>query len=68
MWVLAQEIEKVFSYAVQTDASGIKTVQYSALLSPIIEAIHELNNLIDDQSQKAINQSEHITQLEKRSQ
>jgi hypothetical protein len=65
MWVLAQEIEDIFSYAVQTDKTGIKTVQYTALLAPIIDAIQELNNLIDEQTQKAINQSAHITQLEK---
>jgi Chaperone of endosialidase len=47
LWVLAQEIEKVFANAVSTDTNGKKTVQYSALLAPIIEAIKELHTHID---------------------
>jgi trimeric autotransporter adhesin len=48
LWLLAQEVEKVFKEAVSTDKDGNKTVQYSALLAPIIEAIHELNSLVDE--------------------
>jgi uncharacterized delta-60 repeat protein len=47
MWVLAQEIEKVFKEAVETDENGMKAVQYTALLAPVIEAIHELHTNID---------------------
>ena len=47
LWVLAQEIEKIFADAVATDVNGKKTVQYNALLAPIIEAIKELNTQID---------------------
>ncbi len=48
LWLLAQEVEKVFKDAVSTDKDGNKTVQYNALLAPIIEAIHELNSALDE--------------------
>lgn len=47
--VIAQELEKVYPELVRTDASGIKTVQYSSLVAPLIEAVKaqqkEINNL-----------------------
>lgn len=65
MWVLAQEIEKVFADAVSTDPSGTKTVQYTALIAPILEALKELHSIVDEQTHKAMTQSEKITELEK---
>lgn len=65
MGVLAQEIEKSFAYAVQTDKQGIKTVQYTALIAPLTEAIKELNSIIDTQLQQALEQADHISSLEK---
>lgn len=66
MWVLAQEIEKVFAEAVRTDKNGIKTVQYNSLIAPIIQAINELNSMIDTQLEKANKQADHITTLEQK--
>lgn len=66
MWVLAQEIEKVFTEAVRTDTNGIKTVQYNSLIAPIIQAINELNSMIDIQLEKAHKQANDITILEKK--
>ncbi len=47
--VIAQELEKVYPELVNTDASGIKSVQYSSLVAPLIEAVKaqqkEINNL-----------------------
>lgn len=66
MWVLAQEIEKVFADAVRTDTNGTKTVQYNALIAPILEAIKELNTLIDSHIEKANKQANDITKLEQK--
>lgn len=66
MWVLAQEVEKVFGDIVKNDVDGIKSVQYNALIAPIIEAINELNIMIDTQLEKANKQANHITTLEQK--
>lgn len=66
MGVLAQEIEKVFADAVSTDVDGYKTVQYTALLAPIIEAIHEINASIDADMAHAQEQKTRIDALEKK--
>jgi len=42
--VIAQEIEKVFPQVVSTDGSGYKSVAYSSLVAPLIEAVKELKS------------------------
>jgi hypothetical protein len=42
MGVIAQEVEKVFPEAVQTGADGMKSVNYPALVAPLIQAVKEL--------------------------
>lgn len=46
--VIAQEVEKVFPDLVQTNADGYKTVSYGNLVAPVIEAIRELSQKIDN--------------------
>ncbi len=49
MGVIAQDVEKVFPEIVATDQRGYKSVSYSKLIIPVIEAIKELktdNDLI----------------------
>ena len=41
--VIAQTVEKVFPEAVSRDKNGFRSVAYSMLISPIIEAIREMN-------------------------
>jgi len=41
--VIAQTVEKVFPEAVSIDKDGFRSVAYSMLISPIIEAIREMN-------------------------
>ena len=41
--VIAQEVEKVFPSVVHVDAKGFKSVDYGSLVSPLIEAVKELN-------------------------
>lgn len=63
--VLAQEVEKVFATMVSEDANGIKAVNYSQLLAPIIEAIHEINTRVDELTREAQEQALRIDTLEK---
>lgn len=44
--VIAQEVEKKFPELVETDDQGYKSVNYPALVAPIIEAIKELKNMV----------------------
>jgi len=43
--VIAQDVEKVLPSAVKTDKDGIKSVEYSQLIAPLIEAIKEIATL-----------------------
>ena len=52
MWVIAQEVEKVFPEIVSTNNKGYKSVEYGNLVAPLIEAIRELNNKIDAQAKE----------------
>lgn len=52
MGVIAQEVEKVFPEAVQTDPSGYKSVAYTELVAPLINAVKELYAKYLDQDQK----------------
>lgn len=45
--VIAQDVEKVLPEAVITDAEGIKSVDYDALIAPLIEAVKEQQTEID---------------------
>ncbi len=46
--VIAQEVEKVYPELVSTDNKGFKAVNYPALIAPIIEAVKELKDMIED--------------------
>ncbi len=46
--VIAQDIEKEFPEVVSTDSDGYKSVAYSKLVSPIIEAIKDFFNLFTE--------------------
>jgi hypothetical protein len=42
--VIAQEVEKVFPELVETTPEGLKRVEYSGLIAPLIEAVKELDD------------------------
>ena len=42
--VIAQEVEGVYPQLVSTDSSGYKSVNYTNLVAPLIEAIKELKS------------------------
>ena len=67
IWVIAQEVEEVFPELVKTDSkTGMKAVQYGNLVSPIIEAIKELAQKIQELFELFLDQAERIDSLEKR--
>ena len=44
MGVIAQDVERVFPELVETTLEGLKRVEYTGLIAPIIEAIKELDD------------------------
>jgi len=47
--VIAQDVEKIFPEVVHTDSeTGLKSVEYGNLISPVIEAIKELTKKVDN--------------------
>ncbi|MDD2487262.1 MAG: tail fiber domain-containing protein, partial [Candidatus Gracilibacteria bacterium] len=62
--VIAQEVEKVFPQAVNTDSkSNMKTVEYGNLVAPLIEAVKELANKIEKIANNYIDQQKKIDEL-----
>ena len=51
--VIAQNVETVFPELVKTDkASGMKAVEYSNLVAPLIEAVKEQQKMIENQQKE----------------
>ena len=46
--LLAQQVEEVFPSVVSTDQKGVKSINYIGLTGPIIEAIKEQQNIIEN--------------------
>lgn len=46
--LIAQEVEKVIPELVSTDSNGIKSVNYAAMVAPLIEAVKEQQKEIED--------------------
>lgn len=67
MGVIAQEVEKVFPLAVQTDPkTDTKTVSYNMLIAPIIEAIKELKAFFDKESAEQAELKQKVAVLEEK--
>ena len=62
--LIAQDVEKIFPELVKTDPnSGLKSIQYAQLVSPLIEAVKEQQRIINQQDDKINQQQEEIDQL-----
>lgn len=48
MGLIAQEVEKILPYLVQEDATGTKTINYSAIIGLLIESIKELEQRVGE--------------------
>ena len=46
--LIAQELEEIVPAAVETDANGVKSINYNALIGILVEAIKELSNRVDE--------------------
>ena len=63
--LIAQEVEKEYPELVSTDKEGIKGVNYSGLVAPLIEAVKTLNTKNEELEKKLQQQDERIAELEK---
>ncbi|MDD3427595.1 MAG: tail fiber domain-containing protein [Caldisericia bacterium] len=64
MGLIAQDVEKVFPEIVNTEEeTGLKSVEYSKLVAPLIEAIKEQQKMIDEQKELINQQGEEIKKL-----
>lgn len=54
MWVIAQEVEKIFPEVVNTNADWYKSVEYGNLVAPLIEAIKELDDKVNEQQREIV--------------
>lgn len=50
--VIAQEVESVFPQVVTTNKDGFKSVDYSKLVAPLIEAVKELSERLEEQERQ----------------
>lgn len=68
IWVIAQEVEKVFPELVKENVEGIKSVDYEWLIAVLIEAVKDLNdrNIQTESQFDSIN--ERIQKLEEKTQ
>lgn len=65
IWVIAQEVEKIFPDIVHTDPNtGLKSVEYGNLIAPIIEAIKSQQETIEEQNQTIQNLEVRLEKLE----
>ena len=49
---LAQEVEQIIPEAVKTDKSGNKLINYTALIPMLVQAVKELQTIVESQAQK----------------
>ncbi len=63
--VIAQDVEKVLPELVQTDAEGLKSVDYIKMIPLLIEAIKEQQSLIESQNGKIANLEKMLENLTK---
>ncbi len=50
--LIAQEVEKILPEVVETDQGGLKSVEYGHIVPLLIEAVKELQNIIQSQQQQ----------------
>jgi hypothetical protein len=62
--VIAQEVEKVYPELVETDKQGMKSVNYSHFVAPLIEAVKTLYNLLTGIEAAQNNQERRIANVE----
>jgi hypothetical protein len=62
--VIAQEVEEVFPEVVHTDSQGYKTVDYSKLTAPLIEAVKSLKSENEDLKERNANLEKRLAAIE----
>ena len=64
--LIAQEVEKVYPQLVHTNEDGYKSVAYSNLVSPLIEAVKELHALYQGHANRLVTLEAQNVQLQER--
>ena len=64
MGVIAQQVEKVFPEAVSESKDGIKSVAYSKLIAPLIEAHKEVDRTCEMNKQQIADLANLVSKLE----
>jgi hypothetical protein len=62
--VIAQEVEEVFPEVVRTDSQGYKSVDYSKLVAPLIEAVKSLKSENEDLKESNANLEKRLAVIE----
>lgn len=62
--LIAQEVEKEFPELVSTDNEGMKSVNYSGLVAPLIEAVKELKQQNEEQTREIEKLQEQVKRLQ----
>ena len=61
---IAQEIEQVFPDLVRTDSAGYKSLDYSKLLAPVVQALQEQDKKIESLTRRLENQERRLQIIE----
>ena len=64
--VIAQDVEKVFPELVHKNGKGIRAVNYDGLVAPLIEAVKEQQEHIDDLEKENRSLKERLARIEKK--
>ena len=62
--LIAQDVESVFPEIISTAKDGVKSVNYNALVAPLIEAVKSQQAMIDDQQKQIEGLRVRISELE----
>ena len=64
IWVIAQDVQKIFPEAVSEWSDGILSVDYAKLVVPLLQVTQEQEKTIEEQNKKIQNQEERLSYLE----
>ena len=64
VWVIAQEVQKVFPEAVSEWSDGMLAVDYVKLIVPLLQVTQEQEKIIKEQGRQIAHQEERLSRME----